>query len=842
MKLSTLYTNDRVNPMGIGCRIHLRWCYTDARTRGEIQRSYRVQVRTTNGDLVHDSGIREGRTMQYRLTPADGIRPGTAYVWQVTAVTGTGEVLTSPEAGFETAIDNLSDAAWIRCDGEEPAAPVFSSTLDLPEAPVRARLYATGLGLIYPTVNGCACTDAFLQPANSPYDRLCYFETYDVTGLLFAGKNHVEIQAGGGYNGDYSQYGWRYFTPKGIRAMLVVTLPDGTEICKATDATWLWRDSEITANGLYAGETYDATRRVCESHPVVCDPDIAPKGVLTPTEMPPVRVIEAAAPVADWPSPDGTGVVYDFGKIRQGIVEIVVEAPAGCEIVLKHTEMIHPDGRIDPETNRNARAEDRYICRGEGREVWHPRFTYHGFRYVCVKGSDAAAHFEIKALYLSADVGEGAQYSCSEPIVNRIHSLAANSMRANFTTIPTDCPVRDERTPCQMDSQMYEDAAMYNFDMYGYYKKWLADITANPEGICRGNMDWSGDGLFLTYRLYRFYGDLDTAAELYPHLKKAMEIWRKNWHEGTWESGFGDWCLPNDNTWDSFHGCVMATNTSLLHAYTGMMTELAEKLGCPEDAAWFADMGRELREGYIRKYWHEDGSLHEGRQPEMLLPLFYGVLTGEKKRKSQDALLQKMASDGYLDTGGFATRCVLPVLAEIEAERPEAGAFDLLMQILRRNEYPGYGYLVSAGATTLWEQWANKGGMHSHSHAMHAGIDAALFATFCGVQPMENGFETFAVEPHLPGEIRHCGCRIHTWAGAIAVEIERICGGLSLTLDVPPNTTAVVKLPDFPGYDDCILLDGERLIPKTREMTLGGGRYHLRYVPKAPVADLYPAG
>ena len=137
----------------------------------------------------------------------------------------------------------------------------------------------------------------------------------------------------------------------------------------------------------------------------------------------------------------------------------------------------------------------------------------------------AVSSFNITACFLSADVGEKADFSCSEPIINRIHTLCTNSIRSNLVSIPTDCPVRDERTPCLMDSQMYEDAAMYNFNMYAYYMKWLRDITITTEDYFDGNMDWNGDRLMLAYRMYLFYGESDFARKFYPIFKKMVEMW-----------------------------------------------------------------------------------------------------------------------------------------------------------------------------------------------------------------------------------------------------------------------------------------------------------------------------
>ncbi len=833
MRFHALLTNGKENPIGIGRDITFHWNYeTTDGIRGEYQRTFSVTIKDENGNPVYESGDVDGCDMMFRLPDCAVLTPGMMYFWTVTAKTENGTQLTSEAQTFQCAIDDLDTAAWIGCGEEAVSAPVFIRTFCADCAVVRAYLYVTGLGLIDCRMNGVRITDAMLQPPNTPYDRICYFETYDVTSFINEGRNLLEVTVGNGYNLDYSKWGFRYETPKGLRAALILVYDNGGAVRINTDEAWLWHDSPITANGLYYGEDYDARKRVFDCFPAVCMPDAAPRGLLTPNEMPPICIIDVLSPINCWRTDEGT--VYDFGRNIQGVTELTVEAREGTEIFLQHSEMLYPDGRPDLYTNRDARAADTYICRGGETEIYRPTFTYHGFRYVCVRGAEQAERFVIKALHLSADVGDKAEFQCSHATLNHVHTMCAASMRSNFVSVPTDCPVRDERTPCQMDSQMYEDAAMYNFNMYTYYKKWLADITSDKDMICIGNPDWHGDALMLSYRLYRFYGDAEPARALYPYFKKALERWLQNSEEGLWTNGFGDWCLPNDNTWEGYHGCVTATNTSLLHAYTGIMEEYARLFGSKDDAAAFAEMGHTVRSGYIAAYTDDHGKPRIGRQPEAFLPLFYGIYgdAQDEKTDAENALLAKLRADGYLDTGGFSTRCVLPVLAEIERERPDVGALDTLMQVLSRNAYPGYGYMLARGATTLWEQWHYTGGMLTHSHAMHAGIDAALFSTICGIMPTKPGFAAFDVAPMLPRDMAFASCRIRTFSGEIVVNVERIGGGMAISLTVPQNTTAAVHFPHFDTYDDCILFDGEKQVEKTDILTVGGGTYCLRLVPK----------
>lgn len=828
MKFHQLFCNGKTNPLGIDRHIRLHWNYENDGKRSEKQSAFQITVWDIYEHIVFDSGKIECDDMHYTIPEPNCFAFGTPYFWQITAWTDT-EKIQSKVQTFETAIDNLKNAAWIECglnEEDEPSAPIFCKCFTVTKEVSRARVYISGLGLFRCQANGQDCTNRLLTPPYTAYDKQVYFETLDITPYLKNGNNSFTVQLGGGYNKDYSQWGDRYFTPKGMRAAIVLTYCDGMSERIETDESWAWQDSPITANGLYSGEEYDARRKFDASFPAVIASEHAPAGHLIPNEMPPLRIIENITPVAEWEIDGGT--MYDFGKNMQGFCRIEVNAPEGCTVSMQHSELITPEGASDCFTNRRARAKDIYICDGSGTEVYQPTFTYHGFRYVFVTRSMPTEFFRITACFLSADVGEKAYFHCSEPIVNRIHTLCTNSIRSNLVAIPTDCPVRDERTPCHMDSQMYEDTAMYNFNMYAYYKKWLHDITVTTEDHFEGNMDWHGDRLMLTYRMYLFYGETEMAKERYQLFKNTVETWFEKSDHGVWLEGYGDWCLPNNNTWDSFFGCKAAVNTSLLHAYAGIMAEFAELFGYEEDKKRFLFIGKSIRDAFIERFWHEDGIVGEGRQPDMFMPLYYGILTGEQAEKTKKALIEKIKKDRFFDTGGFSIRTILPVLAD-------ANELNLFLETIRRNHYPGFGYWVAMGATSLWEQWASKGRMHSHNHAMHAGIGAALFQTLCGIVPTSPMFRTFRIAPQMPEDMRDVHCRLETYSGSISLSLEKLGDTLVLSCVIPPNTEAELMFPAFTSYDNCLLFDGERLIEKAKTIKLGSGSYNFRLIPECYV-------
>ena len=131
------------------------------------------------------------------------------------------------------------------------------------------------------------------------------------------------------------------------------------------------------------GERYDARRELGTWTPVTVTP--RDDALLVPERSQPIRVTEELRPVAITEPAPGVHV-FDLGQNMVGHVRLAVEGERGTEVRLRFAEMVEPDGTIYVENLRAARQQDTYVLRGGGAEVYEPRFTFHGFRYVEVTG------------------------------------------------------------------------------------------------------------------------------------------------------------------------------------------------------------------------------------------------------------------------------------------------------------------------------------------------------------------------------------------------------------------------------------------------------------------------
>jgi alpha-L-rhamnosidase len=142
-----------------------------------------------------------------------------------------------------------------------------------------------------------------------------------------------------------------------------------------------------------------------------------------------------------------------------------------------------------------------------------------------------------------------------------------------------------------------------------------------------------------------------------------------------------------------------------------------------------------------------------------------------------------------LDTGHFGTRYLLDVLSD-EGEK------NLGLHMLLQPEYPGFGFQLALGATTLWEQWRFKGWMNSHNHHAFAGVTSSFYSRLAGIRPLEPGYRRIEIRPFFPTALSFVEASQDTVMGTVKVRWERRDDDIvQLRVTIPANSTARVALP-----------------------------------------------
>lgn len=239
-----------------------------------------------------------------------------------------------------------------------------------------------------------------------------------------------------------------YGYPK-LLMQLEMEYSDGATDVIVSDETWrLTTCGPILANNEYDGEEYDARLEMDGWDRSGFDDSAwpnaecvdKPSGVLSAQMIEPIRVVERIAPVS-MTAMDSGAVIVDMGQNMVGWCRLSVAGPAGAQVRLRHAETLRPDGMLYVDNLRGAKATDVYILKGVGTETWEPRFVYHGFRYVEVSGFPGElTEAGIEGCVVHDDMARSGSFSCSNPLLNRIHGNIFWGVKGNYRSIPTDCP------------------------------------------------------------------------------------------------------------------------------------------------------------------------------------------------------------------------------------------------------------------------------------------------------------------------------------------------------------------------------------------------------------------
>jgi alpha-L-rhamnosidase len=567
--------------------------------------------------------------------------------------------------------------------------------------------------------------------------------------------------------------------------------------------------------------------------------------------LPPVKVCKTIAPRKMF-SPRSGVYLYDFGQNFSGWARLRVRGPRGTKIKLRYGELLNDDGTLNVAPNRTAEATDVYILKGEGEETYEPHFTYHGFRYIELTGYPGVPSLgSLEGCFVHSDVGEVGNFFCSNQLVNKIHENIRWGQLSNLMSIPTDCPQRDERMGWLGDAHLTAEEAMYNFYMFGFYKKWLLDLRkAQKENgslpdvvppywsIYPADPAWGAACVILPWELYLFYGDRDILVENYSMMKRWVEYLLSQLNDdGILPIGkYGDWCPPGHVM--SVDIPVEFVSTWYLYYSLHLLSLIAHEVRNYDDEEKFAKKASFVRQAINKKFLGEKDfygevdewftvfipageiseeerikrkqNLHRSfarrSQTAQVLVLFSGIVPDEKKEKVLKELVEDITVPcGYhLNTGIIGTKYVLDVLSDF-------GHVDLAFKLLTQTSYPSWGYMIKESATTLWERWEylTEGGMNSQNHIMLGTVGAYLYKYLAGIKPNPRspGWKEFVVKPYPVDGLQFVRASLHTLRGLIRVEWEKAPEGLFIRVSVPMGAQAKIFLPTL-GLDKVMVKEG----------------------------------
>jgi alpha-L-rhamnosidase len=693
----------------------------------------------------------------------------------------------------------------------------------------RATVYFSGLGLSELYVNGKKVGDEVLSPGLTDYSKREFYVTHDVTKLIKSGRNAVGVILGNG----------RFYAPRIINPtitpnygfpkiclQLEVEYTDGTRDEIVSDSSWkLTTAGPIQANNEYDGEAYDARREMPgwanagfhDAAWLSAQLVSAPGGKLAAQMIEPIRVTGTLKPIAMTEPKPGV-FIFDMGQNMVGWCRLRVRGPAGTTVSLRHAETLQADGTLYLANIRTAKVTDLYTLKGDGLEVYEPRFTYHGFRYVEVTGFPGQpTRASLEGRIVNDDLTTAGGFTCSQPMINRIYQNIVWGVRGNYRSIVTDCPQRDERQGWLGDRSAESKGEAYLFDIEALYGKWTQDMADSQKengsisDVCpaywalyKDDVTWPSSSVIIPGALLDQYGDTSVVARQYPSMVKWVDHMRTYLTNSIMaKDNYGDWCVPPEDL-KLIHSQDPARKTapeilatSCFYHCLKLMNRYATLLGKAEDAARFDALAGQLKTALNEKFYNpEKGCYDNGSQTACVLPLAFDLVPAAERERVFNHLAEKITLEtkGHIGTGLIGGQWLNRVLTA-------GGWADLAYGFATNTAYPSWGYMAEHGATTIWELWNGNTAdpaMNSGNHVMLVGdLVIWLYENLAGIQsdPAQPGFKHILMEPQLVGDLKFVSAWHRSPFGLIKSAWQRDNDSFDWQITIPANCTATLHLP-----------------------------------------------
>ena len=744
----------------------------------------------------------------------------------------------------------------------------------------RARAYATSHGIYYLELNGEKIGNLELTPGNTEYPLYLQYQVYDITSALRAGENDLFMTVGDGWFcgkvglvGQSCQYGDR---TAGL-FQLEIDYEDNSKQVIASDETCKSAESPVQYADLFVGQKYDAQLE----HPSAWQPVVIREHGyenLRAQFGEPVRVCQEFKPKAVYHSAKGEWIL-DTGQVMAGRLRMRVRGERGTTVMLEHTETVDKEGNyLYNMFGKFINQTDTYVLKGESEELFEPRLTFHGFRYVRITGypgKPTVDDFDVQVI--QSDLAKTGSFACSDERLNQLQHNIFWSQRSNMISIPTDCPQR-EKAGWTGDVQVFARAACFNMDMQAFFTRWLRNVKVDqredgqipiivpywkayhPGGVLDNNTDtscgWGDVATVLPWALYMAYGDKRFLADNYDMMKRWVEyirrtaanelpeglgeltaerrermkyLWNTNFH-------FGDWLAPSVtidpvtghiNPILSARATMDIVPTCFYAMSTGLLAQAARELGNDTDAKEYEALHKKIRQAFADEYIDGNGHLPKDLQGLYVLALRFGLIPEEKIPAAVSKLVALIKANGNrLDTGFMSIPHLLDTLQE-------HGRIDVAYDLLYQDKCPSWLYGVKMGATTIWEAWQavledGTPTKVSYNHYAFGCVGEWMYRTIGGLKADKPGYKHFLIKPVPDEKLTWAEVQYDSVYGPIESRWERSGEGIALKVRIPANTTATLFLPTGKGRAEC---NGAEIAYNTEKgITVGSGEYYVRAI------------
>jgi len=723
---------------------------------------------------------------------------------------------------------------------EPHPTPLFRKEFFVGKKVKSATLCVTAAGYYRASMNGQRIGKNFLDPVWTNYSKRIYYSEYDVTSDIQIGMNCIGITLG---NGFYNPLPLKIQGHRNLRDVLPIGKPvfisklkisytDETVDEIFTDSSWKHSHGPIIRNNVYLGEVYDARKEITGWDNVKFDDKSWLKSVefegtggqLQKIFFPPIQISDSIKPISITEVKDGTYII-DMGVNFTGIYKVKLTGEYGDTVSFRFGERLYDDGSLNvmtsvcgqikkkgkggPGSPAIAWQTDQYIFGKQGVIWYSPEFTFHVYRYIEITGLKRKPECsDVVGLVLNTNVDKNS-FSCSSPLINLIQEATVRTFLANLIGVQSDCPGR-ERFGYGGDLNATGEAFIYNFNMQAFYRKTIYDWvdamndsvfvdTAPYVGIRYCGLSWESAFLITQYNLLLYYNDLDIVKEMYPLDLKWMEKVSRIHPNGIVDKGLGDH--------ESLEKVpVELTGTTHYLQCARIMQKFASLMHDRKNEEKFSNLAHYLQKQILTKFWNEPFKGTINKQTLFSTLLYFDVIPENERRAAVDSLFNTIAKEpsSHFTTGIFGTKYILEALSK-------EGYADTVFDIINSKLYPGWGFMIDRGATTIWETWKESDNIYSNCHPMFGSVSEWFYRWLGGIRPDPDypGFEKFTIAPTLPQGLDSLYCEYESPTGKIISSWKKSDNKQIFEITVPAGSKALFKLP-VKGETQTVVLFSEK--------------------------------